>query len=93
MSVTLDRNDRPRRGRPPSRNEMLRANRLAGLSPRDLVDRFGSPLYVYDLDVIDRQVADSGRRSPNASSWPTPSRPIRPWRSSRTSAALDSAPT
>ena len=57
MSLTLDRTDRPRRGRPPSRNEILRAGRPAGLDPRDLVDRFGSPLYAYDLDVIDRQVA------------------------------------
>ncbi len=57
MSATLGRTDRPRRGRPPSRNEILRAGRLAGLDPRDLVDRFGSPLYVYDLRVIDHQVA------------------------------------
>jgi diaminopimelate decarboxylase len=46
-----------RRGRPPSRNEILRAGRLAGLSPHDLAERFGTPLYVYDLDVIERQVA------------------------------------
>lgn len=57
MSVTLDPTDRPRRGRPPARNEILRSGRLAGLAPRDLVDRFGTPLYVYDLGVIDGQVA------------------------------------
>lgn len=57
MSVALDPTDRPRRGRPPARNEILRSGRLAGLAPRDLVDRFGTPLYVYDLEVIDRQVA------------------------------------
>lgn len=50
--------DRPTTpGRPPARNEILRSGRLAGLAPRDLVDRFGTPLYVYDLGVIDRQVA------------------------------------
>ena len=47
---------RPRRGRPPSRNEILRAGRLGGLSPDDLAERFGTPVYVYDLDVIERQV-------------------------------------
>ena len=57
MSVTLDPPDRPRRGRPPARNEILRAGRLAGLAARELADRFGTPLFVYDLDVIDRQVA------------------------------------
>ena len=46
----------PRRGRPPARNEILRAGRLGGLVPEELATRFGTPLYVYDLDVIDRQV-------------------------------------
>ena len=46
----------PRRGRPPARNEILRAGRLGGLAPEELATRFGTPLYVYDLDVIDRQV-------------------------------------
>jgi diaminopimelate decarboxylase len=55
MSVALA--DRPRRGRPPARNEILRAGRLGGLSPDGLVERFGTPLYVYDLDVVDGQVA------------------------------------
>jgi len=45
----------PRRGRPPARNEILRAGRLAGLEPDDLATRFGTPVYVYDLDVIERQ--------------------------------------
>ena len=45
-----------RRGRPPGRNEILRGDRLGGLDPEDLADRFGTPFYVYDLDVIDRQV-------------------------------------
>lgn len=57
MNVTFDPPDRPRRGRPPARNEILRSGRLAGLDPRELADQFGTPLYVYDLDVIDRQVA------------------------------------
>jgi len=55
MSVALA--DRPRRGRPPARNEVLRAGRLGGLWPDDLAERFGTPLYVYDLDVVDGQVA------------------------------------
>ncbi len=55
MSVALA--DRPRRGRPPARNEILRAGRLGGISPNDLAERYGTPLYVYDLDVMDGQVA------------------------------------
>jgi diaminopimelate decarboxylase len=46
----------PRRGRPPARNEILQGGRLGGLEPADLAARFGTPLYVYDLDVIERQV-------------------------------------
>jgi diaminopimelate decarboxylase len=46
-----------RRGRPPARNEILRVGRLGGLAPAELAERFGTPLYVYDLDVVDRQVA------------------------------------
>lgn len=52
-----DPDARPRRGRPPTRNEILRAGRFGGLAPEELAERFGTPLYVYDLDVIDRQVA------------------------------------
>lgn len=48
---------RPRRGRPPARNEILRAGRFGGLAPEELAERFGTPLYIYDRDVIDRQVA------------------------------------
>jgi diaminopimelate decarboxylase len=48
---------RPRRRRPPARNEILRAGRIAGFLPDELASRFGTPLYVYDLDVVDRQVA------------------------------------
>ena len=47
----------PRRGRPPGRNEILRGDRLGGLDPADLGARYGTPLHVYDLDVIERQVA------------------------------------
>jgi diaminopimelate decarboxylase len=46
----------PRRGRPPARNEILRSGRLGGLEPEDLATRFGTPLYVYDLDVVTRQL-------------------------------------
>lgn len=48
--------ERPRRGRPPARNEILKAGRLAGLDPNDLATRFGTSLFVYDVDVIERQV-------------------------------------
>ena len=54
MSLEVDA--RPRRGRPPARNEILRAGRLGGLSAEELATDFGTPLYVYDLDVIERQV-------------------------------------
>jgi diaminopimelate decarboxylase len=53
MSLTIDR---PRRGRPPARNEILRAGRLGGVDAATIAERFGTPCYVYDLDVIDRQV-------------------------------------
>ncbi|HXG26502.1 MAG TPA: diaminopimelate decarboxylase [Candidatus Binatia bacterium] len=45
------------RGRPPARDEILRGGRLGGVEPEVLAERFGTPLYVYDLDVVDRQVA------------------------------------
>ncbi|HET9521158.1 MAG TPA: alanine racemase, partial [Candidatus Limnocylindrales bacterium] len=47
----------PRRGRPPTRNEIHRAGRLGGADPAELAGRFGTPFYAYDLDVVDRQVA------------------------------------
>jgi diaminopimelate decarboxylase len=46
----------PRRGRPPARNEIFRAGMLGGLHPASLAERFGTPLYVYDLDVVSGQV-------------------------------------
>jgi diaminopimelate decarboxylase len=46
----------PRRGRPPARNEILRGDRLGRMDPAELALRFGTPFYVYDLDVIERQV-------------------------------------
>ncbi len=52
-----DPTDHPRRGRPPARNEILRAGRFGGLAPEELAERFGTPFYVYDFDVIERQVA------------------------------------
>ena len=48
--------EQPRRGRPPGRNEILRAGKLGGHDPQALVARFGGPLYVYDLDVVSGQV-------------------------------------
>ncbi len=53
--MSVDVADRPRRGRPPLRNEILRSGRLAGLAPDELAERFGTPFFVYDLDVIERQ--------------------------------------
>ena len=55
--MSADPTDRPRRGRPPARNEILRAGRFGGLAPDELAERFGTPFYVYDFDVIERQVA------------------------------------
>jgi hypothetical protein len=49
MSAALHPSDRPRRGRPPARNQILQSGRLAGLDPRELAERFGTPLYIYDL--------------------------------------------
>ena len=51
-----DGGDRPRRGRPPARNEILRAGRLGGVDPEQLALEYGTPLYAYDLDVVTRQV-------------------------------------
>jgi diaminopimelate decarboxylase len=48
--------DRPRRGRPRLRNEILRSGRLGGIEPEELAARFGTPAYIYDLDVVGRQV-------------------------------------
>jgi len=56
--VSLEIAPGPRRGRPANRNEILRGGRLGGLTPHVLAERFGTPLYVYDLDVIERQVSD-----------------------------------
>jgi diaminopimelate decarboxylase len=57
MNVAIDIDPgRPRRGRPPARNEVLRGGRLGGFDPEALATRYGTPLYVYDLDVVGRQV-------------------------------------
>jgi diaminopimelate decarboxylase len=39
-----------------SRNEILAQGRLGGMAPEELARRFGTPLYAYDLDVVERQV-------------------------------------
>ncbi len=44
------------RGRPRARNEVYRNGRLAGLLPAEIAERFGTPAYVYALDVVSRQV-------------------------------------
>ena len=55
--MSLELAEPSRRGRPPARNEILRAGRLGGLSPDELANRFGTPFYAYDLDVVERQAA------------------------------------
>jgi diaminopimelate decarboxylase len=47
----------PRRGRPPVRNEILAGGRLGRIDPEELAERFGTPFYAYDLDVVSVQVA------------------------------------
>ncbi len=54
----------PRRGRPPGRNEILRGDRLGRHEPEELAARFGTPVYVYDLDVVAGQVAALRRALP-----------------------------
>jgi diaminopimelate decarboxylase len=53
--MTVEIGERPRRGRPPLRNEILRSGHLGGVAPEALAERFGTPQYVYDFDVIERQ--------------------------------------
>ncbi len=55
-----------RRGRPPARNEILRNGRLGGHDPATLAERFGTPFYAYDLDVVSRQVAALRAALPDA---------------------------
>ena len=56
MSVALERPAAARPAAGPQRDPPRRAG-SAGSRPGDLAERFGTPLYVYDLDVVDRQVA------------------------------------
>lgn len=51
---------RPPRGRPPAGDEICRAGTLAGIAPEDLAAEFGTPLYVYDLDVVERRLGALG---------------------------------
>lgn len=39
-----------------ARNEIVASGRLGGHRPEELADRFGTPFFVYDLDVVTRQV-------------------------------------
>ncbi|MGC8633312.1 MAG: diaminopimelate decarboxylase family protein [Candidatus Limnocylindrales bacterium] len=43
------------RGPAEEEDEIWRAGRLAGLDPRSLARQFGTPLYVYDLDALERR--------------------------------------
>ena len=56
MSTTDRRDDAPARGRPHARNEILRGGLLGGVAPADIASSFGTPVFVYDLATIDRQV-------------------------------------
>ncbi|MHB8958335.1 MAG: diaminopimelate decarboxylase family protein [Candidatus Limnocylindrales bacterium] len=58
MSLVREPEPTPAAGAPPARNEVLRDGRLAGLTPEDLAQRFGTPAFVYDLDVVSRQVEE-----------------------------------
>jgi diaminopimelate decarboxylase len=46
-----------RRGRPPGRDGIVRGVRIAGLDPRELAERYGTPLFAYDLGVVSRRIA------------------------------------
>ena len=62
-SRSRERSDEPRGGRPAAAwtttgtQRDIASRPVGGLAPAELADRFGSPLYVYDLDVVERQVA------------------------------------
>ena len=47
-------------------NEVLRDGRLGGHDPSALAERFGTPFYAYDLDVVSRQVAALRAALPDA---------------------------
>ena len=47
-------------------NEVLRDGRLGGIDPAVLAERFGTPFYAYDLDVVSRQVAALRAALPDA---------------------------
>lgn len=55
MSLLIEPTRRGRRLA--AHTEILRAGRLGGADAEDLARQFGTPLYVYDPSVIDRQVA------------------------------------
>jgi diaminopimelate decarboxylase len=46
--------------------EILRDGRLGDLEPEALAQRFGTPLYVYDMDVVERRVRALGAALPTA---------------------------
>jgi diaminopimelate decarboxylase len=46
-----------RRGRPPGREGIVRGVRIGGHDPRELAERFGTPLFAYDLGVVSRRIA------------------------------------
>ena len=47
-------------------NEILRDGRLGGHHPSELAERFGTPFYAYDLEVVSRQVATLRAALPDA---------------------------
>jgi diaminopimelate decarboxylase len=46
-----------RRGRPPGRDGVVRGVRVGGHDPRELAERFETPLFAYDLGVVSRRIA------------------------------------
>jgi diaminopimelate decarboxylase len=46
-----------RRGRPPGRDGIVRGVRVGGHDPRELAERFETPLFAYDLGVVSRRIA------------------------------------
>ena len=52
----MERDNGPGRGRPRARNEILRGGLLGGVAPTEIASTFGTPVFVYDLATIDRQV-------------------------------------
>jgi diaminopimelate decarboxylase len=67
-----------RRGRPPGRDGIVRGVRIGGHDPRELAERFETPLFVYDLGVVSRRIAALEQALPPAVtvSYPVKANPL-----------------